>query len=48
MNDYNHFNEFSIEELELAYTYFTFLNDSEAIDLISEAFCKQAILTLEI
>ena len=48
MNDYNHFNDFSIEELELAYIYFTFLNDLEAIDLISEAFCKQAVLTLEI
>jgi hypothetical protein len=48
MKEYNQFNEFSIEELELAYIHFAFLNDSEAIDLVSEAFCKQAILTLEI
>ena len=42
MKQYNHFDEFSIEELEIAYEYFTYLNDKEAINLVTNAFCLQA------
>lgn len=46
MKQYNHFEEFSIEELEIAYEYFSFLDDKEAINLVTSAFCLQAKLEL--
>lgn len=45
---FNPFTDFSIEELELAYIYFTNINDLEAIEMITESFCLQAQLTFEI
>jgi hypothetical protein len=45
---FNPFTDFSIEELELAYIYFTNINDLEAIEMITESFCSQAQLTFEI
>jgi len=45
---YNPFIDFTIEELEVAYIYFTNINDSEAIDMVSDSFCLQAQLHLEI
>jgi hypothetical protein len=48
MKQYNHFEEFSIEELEIAYEYFSFLDDKEAINLVTSAFCLQAKLELYI
>ena len=43
---YNPFIDLSIEELELAYIYFTNINDSEAIDMVADSFCLQAQLQL--
>ena len=35
---YNHFLEFSVDEMEDAYTYFTYVHDYEGCRLVGEAF----------
>ena len=44
MKNNNPFKDFSISELEIAYICFTNIEDTEAVAMIEEVFCKKAIL----
>ena len=43
---FNPYRGFSFEELELAYEYFTWCEDTEGATLVAEAFCEQAKLDI--
>jgi hypothetical protein len=44
----NPFTDLSFQELELAYTYFTWCEDNEAVRLVADAFCLKAELDISI
>ena len=45
---FNPYRGFSFEELELAYEYFTWCEDTEGVNLVAEAFCEQAKLDINL
>ena len=44
---YNHFLEFSVDEMVDAYTYFTYIHDYEGCRLVGEAFAHNTSIDFE-
>jgi len=44
MHNFNPFIGLGLEELELAYTYYSWCGDTDAIHLVADAFCLEAEL----
>ena len=44
MNEFNPFIGLGLEELELAYAYYTWCGDDDAIHMVADAFCLEATL----
>ena len=44
----NPFRGLGFEELELAYAYYSYCEDADAVDMVADAFCEQAKLDINL
>ena len=45
---FNPFRHLCFEELELAYAYYSYCEDADAVDMVAEAFCEKATLNINL
>jgi len=45
---FNPFRGLCFEELELAYAYYSYCEDADAVDMVAEAFCESAKLDINL
>tara|TARA_R100000234_G_C4890612_1_gene131303 strand:+ start:234 stop:383 length:150 start_codon:yes stop_codon:yes gene_type:complete len=45
---FNPFRGLGFEELELAYAYYSYCEDADAVDMVADAFCEQITLDINL
>ena len=45
---FNPFRGLCFEELELAYAYYSYCEDADAVDMVADAFCEQITLNFNL